>query len=56
MERLDAVIIATDLFKEVPGAGIRDQIRLSVQGHPATMAFLLQYFQAGRDAERPQRC
>ena len=40
MEKLDTLIIATDLFEEVPAAGIRDQIRLSVQGHPATMEFL----------------
>ncbi|OEU68211.1 MAG: hypothetical protein BBJ57_07795 [Desulfobacterales bacterium PC51MH44] len=49
MEKLDAVIIATDLYKEAPGAGIRDQARLSVQGHPATMEFMLHYFQTGRD-------
>ena len=48
MERIDALLIATDLYKEVPGAGIRDKIRLSVQDNPATMEFLLEYFRLGR--------
>lgn len=49
MKRLDAVIIATDLYREVPGADIRDRIRLTVEGQPATMEFLLHYFRAGRN-------
>jgi anaerobic magnesium-protoporphyrin IX monomethyl ester cyclase len=52
MAQLDAVVIATDLYREVPGAEIRDRIRLSVEGQPATMEFLLQYFRAGRDPHR----
>jgi hypothetical protein len=50
VERLDALIIATDLYREVPGAGVRDRIRLSVDGYPATMEFLFQYFRCGRNA------
>jgi len=55
MERLDAVLIATDLYREVPGAGIRDKIRLSVQDHPATMEFLLEYFRQGKDPDQAAR-
>jgi len=50
LDRADALIIATDLYREVPGAGVRDRIRLSVEGHPADMEFLFQYFRCGRDA------
>jgi p-methyltransferase len=52
MERLDAVLIATDLYREVPGVGFRDEIRLSIEDQPATMEFLLEYFRAGKDAEK----
>jgi p-methyltransferase len=52
MERLDAVLIATDLYREVPGVGFRDEIRLSIQDQPATMEFLLEYFRAGKDGEK----
>ncbi len=52
MERLDAVLIATDLYREVPGVGFRDEIRLSIQDQPATMEFLLEYFRAGRDPQK----
>lgn len=52
MERLDAVLIATDLYREVPGVGFRDEIRLSIQGEPATMEFLREYFREGKDAEK----
>ena len=52
MERLDAVLIATDLYREVPGVGFRDEIRLSIQGEPATMEFLREYFREGRDPQK----
>lgn len=52
MDRLDALIIATDLYREIPGEGVRDRIRLSVDSHPATLEFLFQYFRWGKDASR----
>jgi len=52
LERLDAVVIATDLYREVPGVDFRDEIRLSIQGEPATMEFLLEYFRAGKDPQK----
>ena len=52
MGRLDAVLIATDLYREVPGVGFRDEIRLSIQDQPATMEFLLEYFNAKRDPQK----
>ncbi len=52
MERLDAVLIATDLYREVPGMGIRDRIRLSIDDQAATMEFLKEYFRAGKNTQK----
>jgi hypothetical protein len=52
---LDAVLIATDLYREVPGVGFRDRIRLSIEGEPATMEFLWAYFREGKDVEKLKR-
>jgi p-methyltransferase len=49
-DRLDIVVIAGDQPQEVLGRDIREKVRLTVDGIPATLAFLRSYFHAGRDA------
>lgn len=47
---LDVVIVAGDQPQEVLGRDIREKVRLTVDGIPATLAFLRAYFRLGRDA------
>ncbi len=46
----DVVIISGDTSQDFLGQELRDQMRLSVDGHQASLAFLKEYFDAGKDA------
>jgi p-methyltransferase len=47
---LDVVIVAGDQPQEVLGRDIREKVRLTMDGIPASLAFLRSYFRSGRDA------
>jgi len=50
MPQLDVIIIGGDKPLEVLGEDVRDRSRLHVDGMPASLPFLREYFLAGRDA------
>jgi len=52
MKSLDAIIICGDAPFEVLGKDERDKARLVVDGTPASLPFLREYFRCGRDAGR----
>jgi p-methyltransferase len=45
--RLDAIIVAGDEPQEVLGRDVREKVRLTIDGVPATMPFLRAFFRAG---------
>jgi p-methyltransferase len=49
---LDAIVIAGDAPLEVLGRDEREKMRLTVDGIPASLPFLREYFAAGRDAAK----
>ena len=54
MKRLDAIIIASGGAQEVLGQEVREKARLLVEGTPASIPFLDDYFHSGRDARRAE--
>jgi p-methyltransferase len=54
-QRLDCVIISGDIPMEVLGKEIRRQVWLTVEGVPATLGVLDEYFRNGRDAQRAKQ-
>jgi p-methyltransferase len=48
----DALIIAADALLEVLGKEQRERMRLTVDGVPASLGFLLRYFRSGRNAQQ----
>jgi p-methyltransferase len=48
--QIDVLIVAGDQPQEVLGRDIREKVRLTVDGIPASMSFLRAYFRSGRDA------
>lgn len=54
-DRLDCVIISGDIPMEVLGKEIRRQVWLTVEGVPATLGVLDEYFRNGRNAQQAKR-
>ncbi len=48
----NVIIISGDTSQDFLGQELRDRMRLSIGGHQASLAFLKEYFDAGRDAAR----
>lgn len=49
MKRLDAIIVAADGPQEFLGKDVREKVRLTVKGVPASIPFLTSYFRSGRN-------
>ncbi len=52
--QLDAIIIGGDIPDEYLGKDVREKVRLTVDGYPASFRFLQEYFANGGKADRAQ--